>query len=380
MSSLDLTYRAAFEGGYDVGPLKRIEIREGVGKHQIAILDYNIPGGTYTNLAPEDTPMALRWSTSPVLQRTFYGYVNHHEYIDTNEISSMRLRFYCVGTSQSLNVPYPASWRNVTASYIARVVAERHGLRAIVNNSQEILPYWSAGQDSDFVMMNRLAREMGYRFWVDGATLFFINPEVLLSSPKRGLAASYRQDRTLGDQLLQVQTITGSRAPVAGTPAVQQVFGIDFNGNLIQASSAQPLADRGLPIPGNQTVLPRNVNSLGTARRLNEQAAVGGTWSSIQAIAVGDARVLVGSLINLYGSALNQTYHGTWLAQDLIHVIAPNSGGLMEYRTQIELTRNQKSQTLFTTTSTIKDAISEVAAVLRGGKTWESSVLESVYV
>lgn len=380
MSDLGLSYRTAFEGGYDVGEVKRIEIREGFGKHQIALLDFNIPAGNYTNLPPERTPMALRWGTSPVEQRTFYGYVNHHEYVDTNQASGMLLRFYCIGTSLPMNGPNPTSWKDVTASYIARSVAERHGLRAVVTNSKEIMPYWAPGQDSDFTMMNRLAEESGYRFWVDGATLFFTDPEVLLTSPKRGLTSTYRQDRSLDDRLLQVHAITGSLAPVASAPSIQQVFGIDFNGNLIRSSSTQALTDRGLPSPGGSTVLDRNVSSLGKAMRLNEQAAVGGTWSSIQAVTLGDAKALVGSLINLDGNALNQSYHGVWMAQELIHVIFPNTAGAMVYHTQIELIRNQKSQTLFSTTSTIKDALSEVSAVLRGGKTWESSILESVYV
>lgn len=374
----DLFYRDAYEGGYDHGEILRAEIREGIGSHQIAILDYPIPASNFTEFAPELTPMAYRWGTSPLDVRTFYGYVNHHEYVDSAMSDSDRyLRFYCVGTSQPMNNPWPTSWRDVTASYIARLVAERHGLRAIVHRSQTLLPYWTPGQDSDFAMMNRLAEETGYHFWVDGATLFFIDPQVLLTSPDRSLAAEYVMDFEVTDTLVNVQSIHGSLAPVAQAPVVQRVFGIDAgSGTLITASSTQQSRERGIPQPVGAKVYPKAVDSLAEAHRLNDTAATSGAWSRIQAQTVGDAKPRVGSLVSLSGGGLNQIYHGVWLVRDLVHVISTSDN---RYLCQIELTRNSTDQVLFTTASTVRDALAEVPAVLRSG-VWESEQLETVNV
>jgi hypothetical protein len=376
-----LVVRDSYEGGYYHGGLVRAEVREGFGTHQIAMLDYPVPAGSFSNLAPELTPMGFQWGLSPTAIRTFYGYVNHHELVDSDVDGEMYLRFFCVGTSQSLDDPEPSSWKNVTASYIARLVAERHGLRAIVHNSKTLLPYWTPGQQSDFLMLNRLAEETGYRFWVDGATLYFLDPLVLLTSPDRALAASYTFDRTSDDTLFGVRSIHGSLAPVDSAPSVSQVFGInDDAGTLIKASSRRDSADRGLSAPLSTRVYPKSVGSLAEAHRVTENASASGTWSSLQALTVGDGRARVGSLVSLDGDALNSKYAGTWMASDITHVLSPAPGtGTLTYTAQVELTRNQLDQPFFSSFSSLKDALSEVPAVLRNGR-WEASILESVYV
>lgn len=376
-----LVVRDDYEGGYAHGNLVRAEVREGFGKHQIVMLDYPVPNGSFSNLAPELTPMAFQWGLAPTSIRTFYGYVNHHEVVDTDVDGEMYMRFFCIGTSQSLNDPDPSSWKNVTASYIARLVAERHGLRAIVHNSKTLLPYWTPGQGSDFAMLNRLASETGYLFWVDGSTLFFVDPLVLLTSPDRSVAASYTFNRDTNDTLFGVRSIHGSLAPVASAPTAREVFGInDDAGRLIQASSRKDSTDLGIAAPGNTTIYPKSVSTLAEAARLTEQASTQGSWSSLQALTVGDGRARVGSLVDLDGTALNAKYVGTWMASEITHVLSPApSVGTLSYTAQVELTRNQLDQPFFSSYSTLKDALSEVPAVLRNGR-WESSILESVYV
>lgn len=376
-----LVVRDSYEGGYDHGNLVRAEIREGFGKHQIAMLDYPVPTGSFANLAPELTPLGFQWGLSPTAVRTFYGYVNHHEMVDSDVDGEMYLRFFCIGTSQSLNLPEPSSWKNVTASYIARLVAEKHGLRAVVHNSKTLLPYWTPGQASDFVMLNRLAEETGYRFWVDGATLYFVDPLVLLTSPDRSQPASYTFDRQPGDTLMGVRSIHGSLAPVESAPTARQVFGInDDAGRLIQASSRKASADLGLAAPVSTTIHPKAVSTLAEATRITEDASTSGSWTSLQAITVGDGRARIGSLVDLDGTALNAKYAGTWMASDIIHVLSPApSVGTLTYTAQVELTRNQLDQPFFSSYTSLKDALSEVPAVLRNGR-WEASILESVYV
>lgn len=377
MSSLII--RDSYEGGYDHGSLLRAEIREGFGKHQIVMLDYPVPDSDFVNLAPEMTPLAFRWGYDPAGLRTFYGYVNHHEVIDSQNYGSV-LRVFCIGTSQPLNDPTPRAWRNVTASYVARLVAEKHGLRALVHKSKVILPYATSGQDSDMGLLNRLADSSGYRFWVDGATLHFVDPQVLLSTPDRSVAATYTFDKQASDTLYKVHNIQGSMAPVSTAAAVQKIFGLDSTGLLIRSNSTQMLHERGLAVPTNTEVYRGSVNSLEQAQQINEAAAVSGGWANLQVTTRGDGRARVGGLVNLEGSKLRQALTGTWVASDITHILdITQMSRAWVYNTEIELIRNQSDHASFSTEHSVKDALSEVPAVLRNGK-WESSNMESVYV
>ena len=377
----ELFFRDAYEGGYDHGDVLRAEIREGVGKHQIGIFDYPIPSARSRPLAPELTPMAFRWGTSPVNVRTFYGYVNHHELWVSDVNEDMYLRFFCVGTAAPLNNPHPAAWRKTTASHIARKVAERHGLRAVVRKSRHVLPYWTSAHDTDFEMLNRLAEDEGYHFWVDGATLHFVDPQVLLTSPGRAVTTGYSMNSDTNDTLFAVHTIDGAPAPTGKAPYVQRVFGIDAAmNNFIRASSTKQSADKGLKAPPNSKVYRQAVRSLAEAQRRNDAASVAGSWASVTAFTVGDARPRVGSLVNLDGDSLASNYHGTWLATDLIHVISPDeTNALFGYECEIGLTRNQKGLVYHESTATIRDALTEVPATLRNNM-WHASAQESVYV
>lgn len=378
MSSLII--RDVYNGGYTHGPILRAQVNEGFSKHQIAILDYQVPRNLL-QAPPEATPMQFQWGRGPFGLHQFYGYTTHHEVVDSVTEDQVFLRQMCVGMSKTLNTPSPTSWKNVTGSYIARQVAAKHGLRALVHNSKTILPYWTPGQDSDFAMLNRLADHEGYSFWVDGATLYFVDPTVLLTSPARALASTYTFDRTPYDTLYGVRAIDGSLAPGNGAPVSQTVYGInDDSQKLIKASSLQQTNQRGLTAPGNSRVYPKSVSTLAEAHRVNDIAATSGNWTSIQAQTVSDGKAYVGSLVNLDGNALTNEYKGTWMVSDIIHVLAPRpQTRQFAYSAQLQLVRNQKNTNYFETFTTVKDALSEVSAVLRKGQ-WQASILGAVYV
>lgn len=372
--------RDAYQDGYSNGPLVRAEIREGFGQHQVAIIDYQVPR-TLSSAPPENTPMGFQWGLSPGGVRSFYGYTNHFEVVDSTFEEQLYLRQFCVGTSEPLNAPTPAAWKNVTASYIARQVAAKHGMRAVLHNSKTILPYWTAGQKSDWVMLGSLADDAGFRFWVDGGSLYFVDPTVLLTSPARALASTYNFDRTVYDTLFAVRSIDGSRAPGNNAPVSQTVYGIDDQAQkLIKSSSLQISNSKGLTPPGNSRVYPKSVNNLAEAIRVNDIAATSGTWTSIQAQTVGDGRARVGSLVNLNGRNLTNEYKGTWMVSEIIHVLSPRAETKeWVYRAQLQLVRNQKNTNYFETFTTLKDALSDVPVVIRNGR-WQASIMEAAYV
>ena len=95
---------------------------------------------------------------------------------------------------------------------------------------------------------------------------------------------------------------------------------------------------------------------------------------------MADGNARIGSLVNLDGNALTTEYKGTWMVADIIHVMAPRPETRQwSYSAQLQLVRNQKNTNYFETFTTVKDALSEIPAVLRNGH-WEAKVLGAVYV
>jgi phage protein D len=345
------------------------------------MIDFPSPRNLRTSVVPEATPITMNWGMAPLDVRTFYGYVNHHEIVEEGGASFLRV--FCLGTSMPLNNPNPSSWNNVSASYVARRVAERHHLRAVLHQSTAILPYWAQGTESDFTMMKRLADQAGFRFWVDGSTLYFLNPDILVRLPQMNSVPTYAMDRNAihVDNLKSIHLIDGSLAPrpTGESAKVQQVYGIDANNNLIRATSAPTIADRGLTTPTATEISNKAVSSLAEARQITDASASRGAWVTTKATMEGAATLRPGDLANLRGEALHSDYHGLWLVKDGVHVIEPNKDGRLIMSSDMELTRNQRDYTYFTLNTTIKGAQKTVPAVLRDGKRWESEILEAVY-
>lgn len=378
MSSMLL--RVAFDGGYEQGTPTRFELREGFGTHEIAILDFPMPNNLVLGVVPEMTPMAIRWGMSPLDVRTFYGYVNHHEALVNNDPSQGQyLRIFCVGSSRPLNTPNPVSWSGVTGSFVAKQVAERHNLRALVHSPKTLIPFWSPGQDSDFVMMNRLADYCGYRFWVSGSTLYFLDPLILLQNPTRHIP-EYWMNNTREDTLLSLKVIAGSLAPRSNPSVVQKVFGLDGgSGAIIQATSAREFNDAGLPRPVGVSIHPQSVDNLADAHRITEASSAKGEWITISATLIGDGKVRTGDLVELQGSMVATEYAGVWLCGSAVHVMEPKKDNTPQFRTHLELSRNQQNQTYFAASGSLRDTSADVPAVLRDG-VWESSLLETLNV
>ena len=198
---------------HDPGMIYRAEIREGFDKHALLMIDYPAPRRK-RNLVPEGTPVSTTWGWSPMDLRTFYGYVNHHEIIEGSD-GTQFLRTFCLGPSLPMNDPGQQSWEKVTASFIAARIATKWGLRSVINRSKRVLPYFSQGNESDFAMLKRLADLVGFQFWVEGTTLFFLDPVRMLQQPSGSFTPTFEmyRDGTDYDTLQDVKVTSGSMAP-----------------------------------------------------------------------------------------------------------------------------------------------------------------------
>lgn len=379
--SKGLLSKVAFHGNYHLGPIVRSESREQVGKHPVLLLDFPVPRrSTRAAHVPERTPVIFRFGyTTPGESRTFYGYVNHHEVIDGT--ADRVLRLYCIGTSLGLNEPHAMSWTHVTGSHIARQIAERHHLRAIVHKSAEVLPYWAQGAETDFQMMRRLSERTGYRFWVDGPTLHFLDPERAVTTPHLRFVPRLQMNGQVPDDIKGIHVVAGSLAPRAdGGPAVRKIYGLDpRSGALLKSTSARPLSERGLDIPQHTVIGSESVRDAAQARVLSEAHARQSPWVNAQATLRGHPTLRLGDVVSLDGNLLHNDYRGLWVMEATTNVIEQTSNRQLRMTTEVEISRNQATRQFLTVRTPLNSSPRTVAAVLRNGA-WESQVLESVYV
>lgn len=346
---------------------RRVELRECAGTHQIAIVDFPSPKAR-VSLPEEGTPVTVRWGTFPTDFRTFFGYVNHIESIVVSNIPTTR--FYLVGTSLSMNSVNAGLWQDVTGSFIAREIAAKHGLRAVVNKSGEILDRWVQGNESDFKMLGRLADRVGFDFWVDASTLYFLNPNQL--GTRAGVTGFKRLVH--GVNLLTFESVDGSLTP--GGMAVTEAFGIDpASGGLLRTSSARTMADRGMVLPHRTTRPQVSISSLHEGARVSEGLADRGVWVTATVRIHPDSSIRIGDVVSVEGEAIPSNYRGNWVVKSAVRVMDQDG-----VDTELVLTRNQQTEQSFISKSPLKAAFPFTEPILRDGRTWESQILGSVYV
>ena len=176
-------------------------------------------------------PIQIIWGQAPSNVQTWYGYVNHHT-IDGRADSgsnAMQITYTCIGTSYPMNSDVTFAWGEVTGTYIAKTIAAKYGFRAVLSSTTWVLPYEIQSNESDFAFMNRIADKIGYRFWVSGGTLYFVNPTVILQG-----ASGQSYTIVLLGQIISVHGYevrnfnldVGDNLPGGGT-TVRSVYGID---------------------------------------------------------------------------------------------------------------------------------------------------------
>lgn len=371
----NLVSKVRFLNGYSLGTPRRLEIHEGIGEHELAIIEFPLKN-IFGRLPTELTPVSIEWGRSPLNTRTFYGYVNHDEttVLHTGNSGAGTLRVVCLGASYSLNEPFPRSWNGATGSLIAAQVAKKHRMRAVVHTAKEVLPYWTTGQDSDFVMMNRLARHLGYLFWVSGTTLHLADPRRLLRAP--GVTpVSLTMQGAKTDTLREYRVINGSLAPRDNQAVIKKVYGLDASGKMIRASSSQDLDDSGMSRPSASFVQSSSIGSLAEARRVTTAATRLGRWGNLHAVSWGQPKVRIGNLVQMTGNLVPSDVAGAWMVESAVHVM-DYTQIVPEYVSDLTLTRNQADQMSFESQAALRAAPVDVSSVIRDGHLWQSEMLE----
>ncbi|MER5754295.1 contractile injection system protein, VgrG/Pvc8 family [Streptomyces sp. NPDC002088] len=362
--------------------VSRVEVREGYGTHSMAIIDVSTPP-TSKKAYTELTPVVLDYGRSPNDLVRWYGYVHHSSALASSGSRNVVVRYICISTSLPMNTQRTRSWKNVSPTSIVRQVGRENGLRTVISPSARRLTYWAQTGQSDFKLVNDLASETGFRFWVEGTTLYFLDPRILLLGQKVQDIPVFSKNQTAGvfDTLQDLSILTGTMIPREnGTTGTSVVSGLDAKtGKVIKASSA---ADTGTTTFLNSITTTRAVDNYADAQALMEARTLASRgWITMQATLYGTAKVFPGTLVGLAGKSVSSENTGRWLVTNTKHVInrATGNTGLL-FTTTVDAERDQPYAVTFQSDANKRFKFDTVPAVLRNKQFWESSLLEDVNV
>lgn len=289
---------------------------------------------------PDNAPVAIVWGRRPQALTTWYGYVNHHQYKSnaSSGTNNNEYTYYLAGTSKPMNSETSRLWGSVTPTYIAKQIASNHRLRAVVTSTNLVLANEMQANMSDFDFMNYLAGKTGYRFWVSGGTLYFIDPAAVLRGTTGQGVPTYFQNKLLTQQdtLRDFDMLQGDNLP-GSTVATRQMYGIDSTtGHVFLAS-----AGSGSVVKTNTS---RMAGSLGEANLyLSAWQSLSQFWIGAQAEVFGSAALYPGKVVSLQGTGLAGDNVGYWIVVSAKHILlssgTPNSAN-DKYATQLVIMRN----------------------------------------
>lgn len=369
----DPTINLIFDGRGAAPGIRRAEIRQGNGKHTLALVDVKVQN-TNTPAIAENTPAYLDWGHAPNSIDRFYGYVHHSQLVSTS-VGTAR-RYVLIGTSEPMNVVRTRTWKSVTASAIARQVFTEHKLRSIITPHSRLLNFYAQSGISDFSVLADLAKQTGFRCWVDGATGYFVDPTVLLKGPRANSVPTFTQNQVTGftDTLKSLNVLTGTKVPRGDkTVAGAIVFGLDKrSGTIIKATSANGAA--------GSTILSQAVDDFSDAQGIADAATLGNrNWITAEALVVGTTLCAPGRLATFNGNALQRDMAGLWFIDSAVHVIS-RLADQATFESTLQISRDHQYGVTTRTSADLTKNGEIIPATLRNGKTWEASLLEQINV
>lgn len=299
-------------------PLVDLSLTLAHGKHSIVTATFQQTRKSQP-IAKDGTPAQAIWGRASG-QSVWHGYVHHHQVVTTSAMAWPQVIYTLIGTSSTMNSERRRSWRNVSDSYVIRQVAKDHKMRSIVSVTAPVWKY-IAQAESDFHLVNRLAAQDGYKVWIDGDTLTYRDP-LLLMEPGLGIGIPRFTFSRLGnDSVLTFDKISGATAPIAGVQATYTTYGLNSSGQLVSSSSS----------PDEQTGLVKitNVRPIisyaDAAQSVTASKAANAHWITARVQVLGDVRLLPGQLLYLDGTALDDESLGYWLVDSVTHSLQPQA-------------------------------------------------------
>lgn len=375
-------------GGTRVPNILRFEQRLAFGNHSVCTLDVYYPRRPLTSqppeVAPEWTPVLIDFGLG---SRTWYGYVHHGGIAsDVQDANGSVIRYTFAGTSLPMNTERTRAFRSTSPSGIVRTLASEHRLRTVISPVKSLIEYYGQTGISDWKVLKAMEARTGYRLWVDGSTVLFVDPTTLLDGVRDSEIYTYSQSFTpgLADNLFRFNSKAGTLVPrKGGTTRNVVAYGTDpRTGNLIKATSTANLGLLDGTGPRLTSVQSGVVSSVGSAK--SSVAAVTARtagWVTATADIRGNPNLVPGSLVRIDGSAVPADQRGRWLITEVTHrILNDNSSAPQPFVTTLGLERDRYRGPSFTTAFRVVNTSRFVPARIRDGYQWESQFLENVNV
>lgn len=342
-----------------------LEVHQAFGNHTVVVLDYSVNKRSSYVLPPEKTPVSVTWGTTPNGTKTFYGYVNH--YVSDSDSSGIKssVKVVVLGTSKDMNTAQPTTWQGATRSGVAREIAKRHRLRSVIHPHPVVLETWTTGLRTDFQALQELASESGYRVWVDGATLYFLDPdELMLSSQNQSFPEFF------GSDIRDAKLLGGSGAPIdEGVATRKVVYGLDYHNNEFFEAANGNENDPVQVLPVTASAYYEADSWLDAAQKQSS------AYYNAELILSGNSDIYPGNLILLGNTKTTTDLSGYWVVLTSTHDISQK-----DYVTRVNAIRGPDQTPNIRTTGTIQGAVQIMDCVIRDGSTWEATYQEHINV
>lgn len=335
-----------------------IELRQSWGCHDIFFIRYERPrtdlNFSVSQFWPDNAPVKIIWGRRPDNIQTWYGYVNHHV-TNSNAASgskALQVTYVLLGTSKPMNTDKTRSWGDVTPTYIAKEIAREYGLRAVLSRTTWIIPYEVQSNESDFKFLNRVADKVGFRFWVSGGTLYFIDPAIVLCGSQSQAVPEYKLDKlfTQLDSVRDFEMYEGGNVPGA-VVANRSIFSFDTASGKIMQVQADPVPlSSGAPVPSIDYIMSDwPADTLVDAKNLvNAWQQRNQFWQTACAELYGNTLIYPGKLVKLTGAQMPPNGSGFWIVASACHILRASGTSLTtsdKYVTQVTLLKNSTKQT-----------------------------------
>ncbi|MFD9815125.1 phage late control D family protein [Streptomyces sp. NPDC059080] len=319
--------------------LSSVELYQAEQAHQVAELTvmhtYNpaMPSQQWRSVWAENTPVHLQYGWYADDSADWYGYVASSRVLASETdprygyAVQIPVVYTLMGTSMLMQTRRNRTWRDTTPSAIARSVASEQRLQPRVDGSSARFAQQMQAM-SDWQFLCDLSDQIGYRVYVDGTVLWFVDRETVMPASD-GTVPVFTMTKAPGtqDNLREFSAVLGDTDPAGGIRARYQAVAYNRTSRVLTPAS---YSQTRTTLQGRQVsaVLDRQYDDRPAAsyNQAGRLLAAESDWLWVEARAVvdGDPRLRPGTLVDLHGDAIGESNLGPWMVRSAAHKISVN--------------------------------------------------------
>ena len=345
--------------------LRCAEIYLAEGRHALAQLTVLVPMAADRQVLEAAVPSAMIWPDRTPVHFTygssasdvydFYGYIASHAIAPANgsaRIAGLATASVCytlTGSSMLMQSAKHQSFPSASASSIARQIAAANQLASYVTTHPRVFPAKVQAALSDFAFLQDLAKQVGWRCWVDNSLLYFVDPTVNLD-PAATNVPSFRRDLLPGvwDTLADWQPVVGETDPSGAYLTAHAAYTVRHDSGQLAGITVTP--QRTVGAASVAPAFTRIVQSLASSHAEAEYIAAASAnnnrfWVHATARTDGHTALRPGRTVNVAGDAMRGSDQGAWRISEAVHTLTldPLMDTHNTYTTQLTLGRDQEA-------------------------------------